>query len=186
MTILYIIYSWHYVHILYIYRYMTFDLFYMSGSLVIPPVDHLNTNKTILYYEFWNCENKWCQVRNCQWLEWLCYWYACRKWLHNKHDMHNFMFCWQWISIYSFTEKPTRCAIYLQYTLSNTSTCFGRIYSSSSGGRVQLKCDGTRWRTVEEVKGKHANAVGNQYSSHYLATWFIQHYYRWCAHLGCQ
>jgi hypothetical protein len=29
--------------------------------------------------------------------------------------------------------------------------------------RVQLKRDGTRWRTGEEVKGKLANGVGNQY-----------------------
>jgi hypothetical protein len=49
---------------------------------------------------------------------------------------------------------------------------------------VQLKCDGTRWRTGEEVKGKLANRVGSQYSSHYLGTWCGQHYYRWCAHLG--
>jgi hypothetical protein len=53
-------------------------------------------------------------------------------------------------------------------------------------GRVQLKCDGTRWRTGGEVKGKLANWVSSQYSSHYLGTWCIQHYYRWCAHLGCQ
>jgi hypothetical protein len=53
-------------------------------------------------------------------------------------------------------------------------------------GRVQLKCDGTRWRTGGEVKGKLANGVGSLYSSHYLGTWCIQHYYRWCAHLGCQ
>jgi len=31
--------------------------------------------------------------------------------------------------------------------------------------RVQLKCDGTRWRTVGEVKGKLANGVGSQYPS---------------------
>jgi len=37
-----------------------------------------------------------------------------------------------------------------------------------------------------EVKGKLANAVGSQYPSHYLGTWCIQHYYRWCAHLGYQ
>jgi hypothetical protein len=49
-----------------------------------------------------------------------------------------------------------------------------------------LKCDGTWWRTGEEVKGKLANGVGSQYSSHYLGTWCIHHYYRWCAHLGCQ
>ena len=35
-------------------------------------------------------------------------------------------------------------------------------------------------------RGKLANGVGSQYSSHYLETWCIQHYYRWCAHLGCQ
>jgi hypothetical protein len=52
--------------------------------------------------------------------------------------------------------------------------------------RVQLICVGTRWRMGGEVKGKLANGVGNQYSSHYLGTWCIQHYYRWCAHLGCQ
>ena len=53
-------------------------------------------------------------------------------------------------------------------------------------GRVQVKCDGTRWRTGGEVKGKLANRVGRQYSSHHLGTWCFQHYYRWCAHLGCQ
>ena len=34
--------------------------------------------------------------------------------------------------------------------------------------RLQLKCDGTRWRTAGEVKGKLANGVGSQYPSHYL------------------
>ena len=53
-------------------------------------------------------------------------------------------------------------------------------------GRVQLKRDGTRWRKGGEVKGKLANGVGSQYASHYLGTWCIQHYYSWCAHLGCQ
>ena len=52
--------------------------------------------------------------------------------------------------------------------------------------RLQLKCDGTRWRTGAEVEGKLANGVGSQYPSHYLGTWCIQHYYHWCAHLGCQ
>ena len=41
------------------------------------------------------------------------------------------------------------------------------------------------WHTVThgrgEVKWKLANGVGSQYSSHYLVTWCIQHYYRWCA-----
>ena len=53
-------------------------------------------------------------------------------------------------------------------------------------GRVQLKCDGTRWRMGREEKCKLVNGVGSQCPSHYLGTWCIQHYYRWCAHLGCQ
>jgi len=36
------------------------------------------------------------------------------------------------------------------------------------------------------VKGKLANGMGSQYSSHYLGTWCIQHYYRWYAHFSCQ
>ena len=28
-----------------------------------------------------------------------------------------------------------------------------------------------------EVKGKLANGLGSQYSSHYLGTWYIQRYY---------
>ena len=38
---------------------------------------------------------------------------------------------------------------------------------------TQLKYDGTRWRTGGEVKGKVANGVGSQCSSHYLGTWCI-------------
>jgi len=53
-------------------------------------------------------------------------------------------------------------------------------------GRVQLNCDGTPWRMGGEVKGKLANWVESQYPSHYLGIWCIQHYYRWCTHLGCQ
>jgi hypothetical protein len=59
-------------------------------------------------------------------------------------------------------------------------------YATQTEGTVQLKCDGTLWRTRGEAKGKLANGVGSQYSSHYLGKWCIQHYYRWCAHLGCQ
>ena len=53
-------------------------------------------------------------------------------------------------------------------------------------GRVQLKRDDAWWRTGGEVKWKLANGVGSHYPSHYFGTWCIQHYYRWCAHLGCQ
>jgi len=37
-----------------------------------------------------------------------------------------------------------------------------------------------------EVKGKLANGVDSQYSSHYLETWCIQHYYSRCVQLGCK
>jgi hypothetical protein len=65
---------------------------------------------------------------------------------------------------------------------------FGTIGRSESlfDGRIQFKCDGTRWCTWGEVKGELANGVGNPYPSHYLGTWCIQHHYRWCAQLGCQ
>jgi hypothetical protein len=53
-------------------------------------------------------------------------------------------------------------------------------------GRLHFKCDGTRWRMGGEVKGKLANGVASQYPSHYLGTRYIQDYYRWCAHRGCQ
>jgi hypothetical protein len=60
------------------------------------------------------------------------------------------------------------------------------IYWHKSRWKAQVKCDGTRRRTGGEVMGKLANGVGSQYPSHYLGAWCIQHYYRWCAHLGCQ
>jgi len=51
-----------------------------------------------------------------------------------------------------------------------------------SGWNVMAHSDArdVKWR------GKLTNGVGSQYPSHYLGTWRIQHYYRWCAHLGCQ
>jgi len=40
-----------YIHIcVCVCMYMTSDFFYISQSLVVPPVDHLNMNKTMLYY----------------------------------------------------------------------------------------------------------------------------------------
>ena len=72
------------------------------------------------------------------------------------------------------------------YPSGNRTRCSSVPQPTAPPSRLQLKCDGTRWRTGEEVKGKMANGVGSQYPSHYLGTWCIQHYYRWCAHLGCQ
>jgi len=56
--------------------------------------------------------------------------------------------------------------------------------SNELTGRAQMKCDGTRWRTGREVKGKLAIGVGSQYPSHYLGTWCIQHYYHYYHWLG--
>jgi len=45
----------------------------------------------------------------------------------------------------------------------------------SSCCRLHVKWDGAQWRTGEgEVKGKLANGVGSQCSSHYVGTWCIQ------------
>jgi len=77
--------------------------------------------------------------------------------------------------------------LFLVYFVNLYNLYMFRAYlGPSSGGTVQLKCDGIRRRTKGEVKGKLANEVGSQYSSHYLGTWCIQHYHLWCAHLGCQ
>ena len=51
-------------------------------------------------------------------------------------------------------------------------------YTQVTNSTVQLKRDGTRWRTGGEVKGKLANGVGSQYPSHHLGTLCIQHYYQ--------
>jgi len=56
------------------------------------------------------------------------------------------------------------------------------VIQGNTMGRVQLKCDGTRWRRGGEGKGKLTNGVGSQYTSHYLGTWCIQHYCLWCVH----
>ena len=46
----------------------------------------------------------------------------------------------------------------------------------------------SRWNVMthgDAREGKLVNLGCSQYSSHYLGTRCIQHYYRWCAHLGC-
>jgi len=88
-------------------------------------------------------------------------------------------FCWQ------ISEKLKNIKFHENPSSGRRGVTRGRS-GGHKEGRVQLKCDGTRWRTGGKVKGKLAKGVGNQYSSHYLGTWFFQHYYRWCAHLGCQ
>jgi hypothetical protein len=51
--------------------------------------------------------------------------------------------------------------------------------SAQTGSQYQSSVE-MCWHTVThgKVKGKLANGVGSQYSSHYLGTWSIQHYYR--------
>ena len=79
-----------------------------------------------------------------------------------------------------FKKQYTKCGECLLFV----SQC--RVFSHTisvntpivTSRRVQFKRDGTRRRTGGEVKGKLANGVGSQYSSHYLGTWCIQHYYR--------
>ena len=54
-----------------------------------------------------------------------------------------------------------------------------------NGGRVQLKRDGTRWRKEGKWRGNwRMEWVASTLPYH--GTWCIQHYYRWCAHLGCR
>ena len=72
------------------------------------------------------------------------------------------------LSLYAATtiNKPENKHILL------CNSAFNQILNRQANhvvqGRVQLKRDGTRWRTGEKVKGKLANGVGSQYSSHYL------------------
>jgi hypothetical protein len=61
-----------------------------------------------------------------------------------------------------------------QHYICRNFQAFWNVMSRRLVNTVQLKCDGTRWRTGGEVKGKLANGVGSQYSSHYLGTWCIQ------------
>ena len=69
------------------------------------------------------------------------------------------------------------CWVHKYYCWSRPSRHANCVLFSS--GRVQLICEGTRWRTKGAVKGKLANGVGSQCPSHCLGTRFIQHYYRW-------
>jgi len=57
-----------------------------------------------------------------------------------------------------------------EYAVSSITTA--DAHSSAVSSRLN-------WRPPADLNGQ-ANAVGSQYSSHYLRTWCIQHYYRWC------
>jgi len=71
------------------------------------------------------------------------------------------------------------CVFYL-IRVSVAQTTWRQMVESSWNVMAYGDAREGKWR------GELANGVGSQYSSHYLGTWCIQHYYRWCAHLGCQ
>ena len=75
----------------------------------------------------------------------------------------------------------------MQWVASTLHTTSEHGVSSITTADAHTSAAGSRmnWRPPADLNGL-ANAVGSQYSSHYLGTWCIQHYYRWCAHLGCQ
>jgi hypothetical protein len=84
-----------------------------------------------------------------------------------------------WTGSKRFT--PVYCAsaasdIQIEFTIKKISSECLRYCRRKCQCRLQLKFDGTRWRTGGEMKGKLAN--GSQYPSHYLGTWCIQHYYQ--------
>jgi len=119
---------------------------------------------------------------------WLCstYLYDCSAQLncarcliqYSCHGSH-------WFTILQ-PSTNTQCSVHYRHYFSHCPSSIHSVLPLTGSGTLQLKCDGTQWRTGGEVKGKPANGVGSQYPSHYLGTWCIQHYYRWCAHLGCQ
>ena len=74
------------------------------------------------------------------------------------------------------THHQERIELYLQHLVFVTPLLLESSWNVMADGDAR---DG-------EAKGKLANGVGIQYSSHYLGTWYIQHYYCWCAQLSCQ
>jgi hypothetical protein len=63
----------------------------------------------------------------------------------------------------------------------------GKPEGTRSFGRPRRRWEDNIKVDLQEVGGGCGGLDGaGQYSSHYLGTWCIQHYYRWCAHLGCQ
>ena len=70
--------------------------------------------------------------------------------------------------------KSGFCACAITFQLASTRNCKAlftvvqllilQVWYADS--RLQLKCDGTRWRTGGEVKGKLVNAAGSQYTLH--------------------
>ena len=84
-------------------------------------------------------------------------------------------------------HRPIKMDWRMQWVASTLHTTSEHGVSSITTADVHNSAVSSRlnWRTPEDLNGL-ANAVGSQYPSHYLRTWCMQHYYRWCAHFGCQ
>ena len=102
---------------------------------------------------------------------------------HQNSEILRGVFTWR-TARYQEPLSMATCRMFERRHRRNRYSCSYRTWRANS--RLQLKWDGTRWRKGGEVKGKLANGVCSQYPSHYLGTWCIQHYYRWCAQPGCQ
>jgi hypothetical protein len=93
-------------------------------------------------------------------------------------NRHSYWKLHRWLYLIEHLKNEDICHRIRTTKLYLTMTPFlpGTVMLTPHNSRVQLKCDGTRWRTWGEVKGKLANGVGSQYPSHYLETSCIQHY----------
>jgi len=84
---------------------------------------------------------------------------------------------WRYISVHCLSRQLLEVRVYFHISLTPAE-------DSLVDSRWNVMAHG--YSRVGEVKGKLANGVGSQYPSRYLGTWCLQHYYRWCAHQGCQ
>jgi len=84
------------------------------------------------------------------------------------------------IKVQDFTPVPLKLKVFFGLLSLSVSPHMPPSPAFVLLSRVQLKCDDTWRRRGGEVKGKLAKEVGSLYSSHYLGTWCIQHYYHYC------
>ena len=96
--------------------------------------------------------------------------------------------CFGW---YPHPSSGAHCNCNYIWHLSNR-ICYRPLTWRSRNG-VQRSVLESNWNVLAhgdaregKWRGNWRNGVGSQYSSHYFGTWCIQHYYRWCAHLGWQ
>jgi len=100
--------------------------------------------------------------------------------------------------------RASLCAVSVVHrsTVEYSVSC--RSSSAASSGRLQVSVQlrhiasviyfvlGSSWNVMAHGDARVGKWRGNwrmewvASTLHYLGTWCIQHYYRWCAHLGCQ